>query len=249
MLTWSNTATSGASATVAQTNVYVNGASGGLFLWTPTAMSLDASSTVANQASRTSTTCYMKGLSEHLRIQTSSGQPWFHRRICFTTRGLSPFLTYNPGDTPIQTQLPFVDTSNGIERLFFNANLNNMGNTVAQWVGVLFKGLINKDWNDYIVAPIDTTRINVKFDKTWTLQSGNQSGIVRERKLWHPMNKNLVYDDDENGDLEQSQYYSTSSKAGMGDYFVMDFIAPGAGASSTDIMQIVANSTLYWHEK
>nr|QCX29436.1 capsid protein [Plant associated genomovirus 9] len=250
MLTWSNTTNTGASTTVGQQNVFVNAAVGGLFLWCPTAMSLDAASVIPNRASRTASTCYMRGLSEHLRIQTSSGVPWFHRRICFTIRGSDPFDEYAPDDpAPTQRQFPYIDTSNGIERLFFNANINSMNNTVGRWVSILFKGVIQKDWNDYIVAPVDTTRVTLKFDKTWTLQSGNSNGVVRERKLWHPMNKNLIYDDDENGDVQTPFYHSTTAKGGMGDYYVMDFIQSGAGGTSSDIMQITANSSLYWHEK
>jgi hypothetical protein len=115
--------------------------------------------------------------------------------------------------------------------------------------GLLYKGLAGKDWDDLIVAPVDTSRISVKFDKTWTIQSGNSNGVVRERKLWHPMNKNIVYDDDENGDVEQASYFSVDSKAGMGDYYVVDIIQPGTGATSSDLLQISTNSTLYWHEK
>jgi hypothetical protein len=63
------------------------------------------------------------------------------------------------------------------------------------------------------------------------------------------MNHNLVYDDDENGDVESSSYNSTTSRAGMGDYYVIDMFQPGAGGSSTDLLQITTNSTLYWHEK
>jgi hypothetical protein len=249
MLSWSNTTTSGSVRSPAIGPAYVNGAVGGFFAWQATAQQLDAQSTIANQATRTATTCYMKGLAEHLRIQTSSGLPWFHRRICFTLKGINPFNSALSTDTPNFPISYYVDTSNGIERLWQNEKINNMPNTLnAQW-GLLFKGVVDKDWNDYIIAPIDTTRVSVKFDKTWTMQSGNSSGIVRERKLWHPMNHNLVYDDDENGDVESSSYNSTTSRAGMGDYYVIDMFQPGAGGSSTDLLQITTNSTLYWHEK
>lgn len=190
----------------------------------------------------------MKGLSEHLRIQTNTGIPWFHRRICFTLKGLNVF------NSPISTDSPtvgfvYADTSNGMERLWVNENVNAMNGTIAAQVGVLFKGVIAKDWNDYILAPVDTGRVSVKFDKTWTMQSGNASGIVRERKLWHAMNKNLVYDDDENGDMETPSYFSSDSRAGMGDYYVVDFIQAGTGGTSSDLLQLSSVSTLYWHEK
>lgn len=248
MLSWSNSTPAAASRTVAQGAAYVN-STGAFFVFSPTMQTLDAQSTVQNPASRTATTCYMRGLSEHIRIQTSSGVPWFHRRICFTQKGPNPFTASSTTDTPTQTYNPYLDTSSGIERLWFNIGINNMSNSQQNMWGLLFKGQVGKDWDDLITAPVDNSRLSIKFDKTWTLQSGNTNGVVRERKLWHPMNKNLVYDDDENGDIEQSSYYSVDSKAGMGDYYVIDFIQPGTGATQTDLLQISANSTLYWHEK
>lgn len=248
MLSWSNTTQTATSQTMAQGPAYVSN-TGAFFVFCPTAQELDAQSTVANQASRTASTCYMRGLSEHIRIQTSSGVPWFHRRICFTSRGASPFNSTAPSDTPVQPYLPYLDTSNGIERPWLNVQINKMDVTKNAMWALMYKGLVGKDWDDLIIAPLDTTRITVKFDKTWTLQSGNSNGLVRERKLWHPMNHNIVYDDDENGDVEASSYYSTESKAGMGDYYVVDIIQPGTGATTSDYFQIGANSTLYWHEK
>ena len=249
MLTWSNTNSAGVPGVIAQQNAVVNGNQLGFFVFCPTAMDLDANSVIRNPASRTASTIYAKGLAEHIRIQTSSGIPWFHRRICITTRGVNEFNT--PGADPgvLATQQPFTETSNGIQRLFLNTATNNAQNTLSGMLRILFKGAQNVDWTDPIIAPIDTARVTLKFDKTWTMQSGNSNGLVRERKLWHPMNKNVVYDEDETGQTQGSVYFSTESKAGMGDYYVIDVISAGAGATSTDQILLAANSTMYWHEK
>jgi len=111
------------------------------------------------------------------------------------------------------------------------------------------KGRKSIDWSDPIIAPLDTSRITVKYDKTITSKSGNDRGTVREFKLWHPMNKNLVYGDDEAGDNMTTVFRSVTSKAGMGDYYVMDVITPGSGAVTSDQLLLQSNSTLYWHEK
>lgn len=205
---------------------------------------------LVNQAERTAQVCYMRGLSENIRIQTSSGIPWFHRRICFTSRGGSAFNSVNSSDTaPVQASGNSVDTSNGMERLWFNSNVNNTPATVLAQQNLLFKGSYNVDWNDNILAPIDTTRVDLKFDKTWCVRSGNASGTIKERKLWHPMNKNLVYNDDENGEGEATSYFSVGDKRGMGDYYVLDIFQAGAGGTSSDLLNVFSNSTLYWHEK
>lgn len=251
MLSWSNTASTGASATVAVNPAYVNGVGSGFFLWNATAQDLThsggADNTIAQTAARTSTSCFMRGLGEHIRIQTSSGLPWFWRRICFTSKGgISPAST---ADSPTQTPRTYQDTTTGMVRLFFNVDVNNMPNTKNNLDGVIFKGAKGVDWNDFIVAPVDPARITVKYDRTRLLKSGNANGTIHEAKLWHPMNKNLVYDDDESGDLEASSYVSTQSKAGMGDFYVLDIISPGTGGTTSDALLMQSNATLYWHEK
>ncbi|UOK20984.1 capsid protein [Chifec genomovirus UA13_100] len=253
MLAWSNTDASGASATVAVNSATIAGSPGGFFCFCPTAMNLNQGATnpnyAINVAERTASTCFMRGFQENLRIQTNTHLPWFHRRVCFTWKGSGPFNTAASTDTPTQTYSPYVDTSNGMERIWMNQSVNNMSNTRSNQWEILFKGALGSDWNDLITAPIDTARVSLKFDKTWCIKSGNEAGTIVERKLWHGMNKNLVFDDDETGESMKSGYFSTDSKAGMGDYYVMDIFQGGMGAASTDLLNVVSNSTLYWHER
>lgn len=249
MLTWSNTTAAGASRPVAIGNAYVSANNVGVFVFSPTAMHLDNDSLLRNTAARTASTIYAKGISEKIRIQTSSGIPWFHRRVCFTIKGNTAFNTVQSGDTPTVSWAPYTDTTNGMERLMLNEDVNNMAITLGAQYALLFKGVQGVDWNDTIIAPLDTSRITVKFDKTWTYQSGNNNGIVRERKLWHGMNHNLVYDDDEAGEGMITSYFSVDSKAGMGDYYIVDFFQAGQGGVGSDLISINMNSTMYWHEK
>lgn len=248
MLSWSNSTAAGASRTPAIGPAYMNGNTGGVFLWSPTMQSLvtgGTSSELIDQSDRTATTCYMRGLSEHIRYQTSSPLPWFWRRLCFTYKGNVSIRSA----TPINTENTYVDTSNGIERFWLNLQINDSNTYLTALYALIFKGVVNKDWTDPVIAPLDTSRITVKYDRTVTLKSGNAVGTVGEKKVWHGMNKNLVYDDDEDGASTATSYQSVLSKAGMGDYYIMDIFSPGAGFSSSDVLRVEANSTLYWHEK
>lgn len=250
MLAWTNTSSSGASATPVQNATYVNGNTGGCYIWCATSRDLLVGGTLApkaNESARTATTVYMRGLSERLRIQSSSGVPWFHRRICFTAKGPDPFREQFTGDTG--AAVVDLENSNGQVRLWQNQTVNNTPNYQNQIYSVIFKGAQGVDWSDIITAPLDPRRITVKFDKTWTYRSGNANGMVKETKLWHGMNHNLVYADDESGTTETTSNYSTDSKAGMGDYYVVDLMGSGAGGGSSDILRIDSTSTLYWHEK
>lgn len=250
MLTWSNTSATGTSIAPRQDAAYINGSTGGAFVWVPTARDLVIGADlaqVANESARTATTCYMRGLSEHLRIQTSTGLPWFHRRICFTYKGIDPFRRTFTGDTG--TPQTYLESSNGYTRLLFNAQVNTTPNWNNQVQSIMFKGTQGVDWDDTITAPLDTRRITVKFDKNWCYRSGNANGIAKEVKLWHGMNKNLVYDDDEAGTTETTSYFSVDSKAGMGDYYVVDFFTAGTGGGTADLLRLSISSNLYWHEK
>nr|QTE03606.1 MAG: capsid protein [Gemycircularvirus] len=227
----------------------------GYVMWRPTAMDLtsgSANNTIANSAQRTATTCFMRGLSEHIRIETNTGNPWFHRRICFTARD-SSFYTLSASDTSGTDSNVIasgsVETSNGWQRLAANMISGGLAQTVLNQKGVIFKGAEGVDWDDVISAPIDTARVDLKFDKTWVYRSGNASGTLKEHKLWHPMNKNLVYDDDETGAAMAENNVSVEDKRGMGNYHVLDLFSQGSSGSTSDLLSFRCNSTLYWHEK
>lgn len=256
MLQWANTSTvDGGSVTIGPGPLIVN-ASSAFCIFSPTAMDLSdgtgAVGAISEQAVRTSTTAYMKGFKEKIRIQTSSGIPWFWRRITFCARRPTIFNQFNSADTPTQTNngnTSYVDTTNGLERLYFNLASNASPATRNAIYTILFKGAANKDWADVLTAPVDTNRVDLKSDRSYTIKSGNQSGTVRDFSLYYPMNKNLVYDDDESGDTEVASYTSVQDKRGMGDYYILDLFFTGTGATSSDLLQLTSTSTMYWAEK
>nr|QTE03311.1 MAG: capsid protein [Gemycircularvirus] len=194
----------------------------------------------------------MRGLSEKLRIQTSSALPWFWRRVVFRLKGNASFQAYTALPAGMGTGSgPFWDGSGGMQRLLLNSNSQTVSqsSTVSAQQAFLFKGASGVDWNDPIIAPIDTSRVSLMYDKTVLLRSGNQSGTITERNMWHGFNKNLVYDDDESGYGEAGAYFSVTSKPGMGDVYVLDQFAGGVGGSASDVISFGSNATLYWHEK
>lgn len=235
----------GSAASGASGPASITGATGGLFLWCASARDLTATSggnlgTVALAACRTSTTCYMRGLSENIEVQTSTGIPWQWRRICFTIKG-GLALT-----APVE-----LETSNGEQRVLYNLNSGSTTDTTDRTTlySLIFNGTYGIDWTEPLVAKTDQNRITVKYDRTTMISSGNASGKLVKKKMWMPMNSNLVYDDDESGENVATKKYSTQGKAGMGDYFVLDLIVSGIGGSSSDQLVFSPCSTLYWHEK
>lgn len=251
MTSVSNTSSTGAyQALFPNGPLVVRGDSNSATLWCATARNLARDgglNTITDVGARTSSTCYMRGVSEHLRIQTNSAVPWIHRRICFTLKG-DRFDSPYTGDTNVAS--PYIDIGGtGMQRSWQNLSVigaSGLYTAITNWV---FRGTAGKDWTDVMTGPIDTARVTLKYDRVRTYQSGNQNGFVRSIKLWHPMNKNLVYDDDENGESNSTRYLSVESKAGMGDYYVLDFFAPGGTRTASDLLTVQTDSTLYWHEK
>lgn len=253
MLTWSNTvgsgATTGNNQVLAPGALVVRGDQYCFSLWCPTARDLTTGTgnvgSVAFEAQRTATTCFMRGLKENIKVSTNTGACWMWRRICFTARS-GNLIGDSSGTNPFK---PYVDTSNGIGRQFFNLSINNQSLYLTTLKGLLFRGVETVDWNDILTAPVDNIRVDLKYDKYMKISSGNANGQVRDYRFWNGMNKNLVYDDDENGDVMSQAYYSVDDKRGMGDFYVLDIIVPAPNTTSSDILYASSTASLYWHEK
>lgn len=262
MLPYTNqNSTSGAPAAVFNPNpALVNGSTtntnagcSALFLWNATARTLyddlGTGNPVIAESARTSTTCYIKGLSEHIRIQTSSPLPWFYRRVVFCLK-FDSFSTAesSPLFPPRDYYVP-AGTTGPVRSMYNFINNNTTPLSLATIQSFMFKGRGGSDWNEMIIAPLDHRRIDVKYDKTFTIKSSTSTGTVKEFKFWHPLNKNIVYQDDENNGGMDSTPTSVLSKPGMGNLFVVDIVSPGIGSAPSDLISINPSATLYWHEK
>nr|QJB18703.1 MAG: capsid protein [Genomoviridae sp.] len=201
------------------------------FLWCATARS---STTSPEETDRNDSRTYMRGLKERIEIQTSSGAPWQWRRICFSKKG-----SFYPVST---TFAPYYFTSNGYTR---TVNQVPTGYLATE----LFDGGQNKDWLDLMSARTNRRLITVHYDKTISLQSGNASGVLQVFNRWHPMNKTLLYQEEESGGDTSGAVYATQGRIGMGDYYVVDIFQSGGGATATDQLSFMPQATLFWHEK
>jgi len=193
--------------------------------------------TKLNEATRTSSLCYMRGLKERIELITTTSLPWQWRRICFTSKGDVP--------APTTSTVFSMFTSNGYQRV-----VNEITGAIKTLVyGSVYDGTSGSDWIDPMIAKVDTQRVTLKYDKVRTIATGNQSGMIRMFNMWHPMNKNLRYDDDETGGGTTTAPYSVTAKEGMGDYYVMDLFRPLTGSATTDLLTFAPQATLYWHER
>ena len=216
------------------------GASFYTFAWLasgrPAEQSSGAKGTKIDEGTRTNTTIYARGLKERITLTTSSGLAWEWRRIVFQIKK-ADFQ-----DTPDPTTSKFMRlTSNGMVRLV--TLIPNEDIFIE-----LFDGARNQDWLDPLNAKTNTRLIDVKYDRVKQIRSGNDLGVIKHYNMWHPINKNIVYEDEQDGDTMFTSALSTGSKAGSGDMYVVD-IFRSAGGSSDDLLSYLPQSTFYWHEK
>lgn len=214
-----------------------------LFVWCATAR--DRSPPTGGDANasalRTSDTCYIRGLKERTSLTTVDANTWRWRRIVFTSKDIS--IRGSVGNSPNST---VAETSNGWMRLLRNSASSTYGDAIQV---LLFKGSIGIDWYDVYTAKVDTSRISVMSDRTRILTPQTSAGSFRIYKDWFSCNKNLVYGNDEAGESETGDIFSVTSKSGMGDLYVVDFISCATSTLSTTTAQFSPEATLYWHEK
>lgn len=209
-----------------------------------------------DSATRTSTSCFMRGLKEAIRFDSNRSVPITWRRIVVSWSGVE--YAVNPTGTP------------GIDQQAFLFNLGNLlgwsrsatllaGDDVpldAEWVWIniankIFKGEAFVDWAQFINAPVDVSRVRLLYDKTTVLRSGNDENtpMTKQVKRWHPINKTIIYNDDERGGGKFSSAFSSESKKSFGDVYVFDLFNFSPYADEGDTLTIDFQASLYWHER
>lgn len=204
-------------------------------LWRPTALTYDTDLTT--NSARNAQTIFWRGIKEHAELQTQGGAAWRWRRIIFSCKGLNiPGLVSN------------VETSNGFPRALIELSGDPPANIRNQIEALIFQGAPGSDWSNVFNGKLDNNRIRVIYDKTRHLQSGNDRGKFYTFRTWIPLNKNMLYDDDERGKDKTAQTFATIGNQGMGDVYVYDMFECTTNDPS---FQLAFNpqATLYWHEK
>lgn len=136
-------------------------------------------------STRSATTCFMKGLAQNDSIVVTSTDPWYWRRITFAMKTQAIVNATGSATYPL-----FLLTSAGYSRVH-----NFDTPAVAVTENFLFRGQQGSDWQQRLLAYVDTTRVDLLSDKTVIINSGG-GPTVRRTKTYTPLNKNLVYHDD-----------------------------------------------------
>ncbi|AGU67656.1 capsid protein [Mallard associated gemycircularvirus 1] len=201
-----------------------------------------------DDSSRTADVCYMRGLKERIGLESSSNLPFQWRRICFTFKGqeiLRDRTSTAVGSLYQEAAPPgWMRTTTHIQGLNVTSNF-----VYDNLETILFRGVKNLDWFDEMNAQVDRYRVDLKYDRIRSFQSGNDVGLLRKINMWHPMNKNLEYNSDESAGGRLESVLSSNTKGSMGDYYVIDYFRFSAFATINDAIAFTPEACLYWHER
>lgn len=211
------------------------------FLFCPSAREIDNVS--QDLADRNAQLCYARGYKETCDMRIAGGMPFRWRRIVFRCKGLpNIFLASDP--TYVSSYYSLQTSPNGYVR---QTNPLPSGAYLIT-NSFVFKGSQTLDWINPLQAKVDTQKVDLMYDKTISLNPGNQTGSFHTYHHWFPVNKNIQYSDDEAGAGMTTSAFSTQNKPGCGDVFIYDLFESNA-PTGDDRLNIRFQGTWYWHEK
>lgn len=219
------------------------------YLFSPTARrvgSLDGSlprGIHANSAERWKTRCFVKGLQETVELQPNNGAGWLWRRVVFSCIGLLEEFPTNSVAAP--------DSTRGYGRAIWNLRDGSAAATPLynEMANYLFEGTRLRDWINPFTAKLDRSIVTVHSDTTRTIQSNNPNGTYKIFKRYYPVNRGIVYADDESGSgsKNDAHYAAGTTKGNSGDLFVLDLFN-AINDSSENTMNFGVHARYYWHE-
>lgn len=225
--------------------VSISGGVGYTSIWCATARPMaQVGDQPAARAQRSAHECYIRGVKERITFQTNNGACWVHRRIIFSAKGLATTLMTTGAASPIYYQ----NGVNGMTRVISN---HRGRPTETALFPILFRGVDAVDYNGALHAKIDTSRITLHYDRRFVIGSGNSNAVWRPRNFWHPINKTLVYNNDETASKENDSavsVFAALGKAGIGDVIIVDIIDCAEPVTANTLL-FNPSATLYWHER
>lgn len=200
-----------------------------------------------DESSRSKSSCFMRGLRERVFFEGRTPAPVIWRRIVFAFTGQeivrdqvtgavsTLFAELNPQGY-VRLTVP-IQTGTTVPVAYLRDNLTN----------ILFRGREQLDWEDPLIAKVDHSRVKLISDRTMTLKSGNQLGVMTTKKRWYPFNKTLIYNDDESAGGKNASFFSANNRQSMGDVYVIDIFGLVTGSETELVFK--SEATLYWHER
>jgi len=198
------------------------------------------------EADRHKSRVYFRGVRERLSMETNSNAAWIHRRVVFLDQS-EIIRAHMPPDTA-QTLLGGAGYTRPLWAVLNTAGATEPGATAWSEISdEIYDGQLGMDWASFLTARFDSQKIKVLYDRMRRISSGNDRGTWVTPKYWHPINRTLVYDDDQDGNSINTAPWSNGSRQSCGDVIVLDLFSCADGETADEI-RIGSEATVYWHE-
>lgn len=225
----------------------IDGTLGAQFLFVPSAR---IPGPQFGNSERSKTRTYCRGYKERVSLVTNSQAHWLWRRIVFRCRMLNQFNNFPTGIDPYTT-VTARTTEHGQVRTLWNvgdqtnADYEDIRDNLQELV---FEGASGQDWASPFTAKTDPAFIKVISDRTINLGGAQaDTGRIHNKRFWYPVNKTLVYNDEEEGRTPaKGDSFSSLSDETCGDIVVYDLFTCQGEAG--DQLQFGPEGTYYWHE-
>lgn len=213
------------------------------FLWSPSYLEQQDES---YDYVRNAQSVFFRGVQDRVFLSAAFAFTW--RRVCF--------FSYEQ----LVAGIPFfVDPSNEEDPHIVRRPLREINpKNASDFFAYAWKGTVGVDfsentrWN----APLDDKLLTIVYDRSCTINpnyaapQGATFGKSMTRKMWHPVNKTIMYTDKENGSTPQTTGWSSMSPNSPGNFYILDIFSTGQDlpGDTTGVGEFGSEATVYWHE-
>jgi hypothetical protein len=213
------------------------------FLWSPSYLEQQDES---YDYVRNAQSVFFRGVQDRVFLSAAFAFTW--RRVCF--------FSYEQ----LVAGIPFfVDPSNEEDPHIVRRPLREINpKNASDFFAYAWKGTVGVDfsentrWN----APLDDKLLTIVYDRSCTINpnyaapQGATFGKSMTRKMWHLVNKTIMYTDKENGSTPQTTGWSSMSPNSPGNFYILDIFSTGQDlpGDTTGVGEFGSEATVYWHE-
>jgi hypothetical protein len=190
---------------------------------------------------------FFRGIKERVFISANLSVIW--RRVVFLTHERFSFAQ------------PLVGVTQDGHPPYWRRNIRTFDPTNGEVGDILWQGQSGVDYSeeDRAISRIDPERVRVLSDRKVSIHPNYNmpadefvSGKNRLFTRWHPINRKIRYDSDEDGSGKLGETgWESKSPRNPGNVYIMDMFYNGAEYDPTEVTagHLKIQSTVYWHEQ
>ena len=190
------------------------------FLWAPSYLEQQEES---YDYVRNTQNVYFRGVQDRVFLSSTFAYTW--RRVCFFSyEQFVPALPF------------FVEPAVADDPQIYRRPLREINpNTASEFFSYAWKGTVGIDYSENTRwnAPLDDKLLTIVYDRSVTINpnyaapEGASFGKSMTRRMWHPVNKNMMYSDKENGSTPATAGWTAMCPNSPGNFYILDIFSTG----------------------